>query len=221
VSEPKKRLFPIVTADVALFTLADYRLRVLLIRRANDPTPGGWALPGTVLKPNVDRNVDDAALRALASKTRVVLPHLEQVTTSSGPDRDPRGWSVSVLYYALLPSDQVQAVAGDKTEAIEWCDPERPGHRLTFDHSQLLARALATLQDKVERGALPLHLLPAKFTLTDLQRACEAILGRELDKGAFRRKIADEPTLVLVPGEYVRGPQRPAQLYRAAADFSF
>jgi 8-oxo-dGTP diphosphatase len=221
VSEPKKRLFPIVTADVALFTLADYRLRVLLIRRANDPTPGGWALPGTVLKPDVDRNVDDAALRALASKTRVVLPHLEQVTTSSGQDRDPRGWSVSVLYYALLPSDQVQAVAGDKTEAIEWCDPERPGHRLTFDHSQLLARALATLQDKVERGALPLHLLPAKFTLTDLQRACEAILGRELDKGAFRRKIADEPTLVLVPGEYVRGPQRPAQLYRAAADFSF
>ena len=221
MSEPKKRLFPIVTADVALFTLADYRLRVLLIRRANDPTPGGWALPGTVLKPNVDRNVDDAALRALASKTRVVLPHLEQVTTSSGQDRDPRGWSVSVLYYALLPSDQVQAVAGDKTEAIEWCDPERPGHRLTFDHSQLLARALATLQDKVERGALPLHLLPAKFTLTDLQRACEAILGRELDKGAFRRKIADEPTLVLVPGEYVRGPQRPAKLYRAAADFSF
>ena len=221
MSEPRKRLFPIVTADVALFTLADYRLRVLLIRRANNPTPGGWALPGTVLKPDLDRNVDDAALRALASKTRVVLPHLEQVTTSSGPDRDPRGWSVSVLYYALLPSDQVQAVAGDKTEAIEWCDPERPGHRLTFDHSQLLARALATLQDKVERGALPLHLLPAKFTLTDLQRACEAILGRELDKGAFRRKIADEPTLVLVPGEYVRGPQRPAQLYRAAADFSF
>jgi len=221
VSEPRKRLFPIVTADVALFTLADYRLRVLLIRRANNPTPGGWALPGTVLKPDLDRNVDDAAFRALASKTRVVLPHLEQVTTSSGPDRDPRGWSVSVLYYALLPSDQVQAVAGDKTEAIEWCDPERPGHRLTFDHAKLLARALATLQDKVERGALPLHLLPAKFTLTDLQRACEAILGRELDKGAFRRKIADQPTLVLVPGEYVRGPQRPAQLYRAAADFSF
>jgi 8-oxo-dGTP diphosphatase len=221
VHEPTKRLFPIVTADVALFTLADYRLRVLLIRRANNPTPGGWALPGTVLKPDLDRNVDDAALRALASKTRVVLPHLEQVTTSSGPDRDPRGWSVSVLYYALLPSDQVQAVAGDKTEAIEWCDPGRPGHRLTFDHAQLLARALATLQDKVARGALPLHLLPAKFTLTDVQRACEAILGRELDKGAFRRKIADQPTLVLVPGEYLRGPQRPAQLYRAAADFSF
>ena len=221
MNEPRKRLFPVVTADVALFTLSDHELRVLLIKRANDPTPGGWALPGSVLKPDIDGNVDDTALRALASKTRVVLPHLEQVTTSSGPDRDPRGWSVSVLYYALLPSDQVPAVAGDKTEAIEWCNPERPGHRLAFDHALLLERALATLRDKVERGALPLHLLPGKFTLTDLQRACEAIVGRELDKGAFRRKIADDPTLVPVRGEFLRGPQRPAQLYRAAASFKF
>jgi 8-oxo-dGTP diphosphatase len=221
VNEPRKRLFPVVTADVALFTLSDHELRVLLIKRANDPTPGGWALPGSVLKPDIDGNVDDTALRALASKTRVVLPHLEQVTTSSGPDRDPRGWSVSVLYYALLPSDQLPAVAGDKTEAIEWCNPERPGHRLAFDHAHLLERALATLRDKVERGALPLHLLPGKFTLTDLQRACEAIVGRELDKGAFRRKIAGDPTLVPVRGEFLRGPQRPAQLYRAAASFKF
>ena len=221
MSEPRKRLFPVVTADVALFTLAEHQLRVLLIQRANDPAPGAWALPGTVLKPDLDRNVDDAALRALASKTRVVLPHLEQVTTSSGPERDPRGWSVSVLYYALLPSDQAKAVAGDKTEAIEWCDVERPGHRLAFDHAQLLARALATLRAKVSRGALPLHLLPAKFTLTDLQRACEAILGRDLDKGAFRRKLADQPMLIPVRGQFLRGAQRPAQLYRAAADFSF
>ena len=160
-------------------------------------------------------------LRALASKTRVVVPHLEQVVTSSGPDRDPRDWSVSVLYYALLPSDKVPAVAGDKTEAIEWANPERPGHRLAFDHARLLATALTKLRDKVKRGALPLHLLPAKFTLTDVQRACEAILGNELDKGAFRRKIADEPTLIAVTGEFQRGPQRPAQLYRASADFKF
>lgn len=219
--EPRQRLFPIVTADVALFTLLDHQLRVLLIRRANLPTPGGWALPGSILKPDVDRSTDDAALRALATKTRVVLPHLEQVTSASGPDRDPRGWSVSILYYALLPSDRVPAVAGDKTEAIEWCDPERPGHRLAFDHAALLAKATAKLRDKVERGAPPLHLLPPKFTLTDVQRANEAILGRPLDKGAFRRKIAEQPSLMPVEGEFLRGPQRPAQLFRAAEDFAF
>ena len=221
MSETKIRLFPLVSADVALFTLIEHRLRVLLIKRANAPTPGGWALPGSVLKPDVDHGVADTAARALRTKTQLALPYLEQVTTSSGPDRDPRGWSLSVLYYALLPSDQVPAVAGDKTEAIEWCDPERPGHRLAFDHALLLAQALAKLRDKVERGALPLHLLPARFTLTDLQRACEAILGRDLDKGAFRRKLVDQPSLIPVAGEFLRGPQRPAQLYRAAPEFAF
>ena len=217
----KKLLYPIVTADVALFSLQEQRLRVLLIQRANKPTPGGWALPGGVLKPELDGSLDHTALRILATKTRVALPHLEQVATHSGPDRDPRGWSVTTLYYALLPSDQVPAVAGDKTESIEWCDPERPGHRLVFDHRQLLAEALHTLRDKVERGALPLHLLPAKFTLTELQRACEAILGHELDKGAFRRQIKDAPQLVAVEGEFLRGAQRPAQMYRAAVGFAF
>ena len=221
MAEPKKRLYPIVSADVALFTLIEHELRVLLIKRANEPTPGGWALPGSVLKPDIDANVDAAALRALATKTRVILPHLEQVMVASGPDRDPRGWSLSVLFFALLPSDQVPAVAGDRTEAIEWAHPERPGHRLGFDHAELLRTALMALRHKVERGALPLHLLPLKFTLTELQRACEAILGRELDKGAFRRKLADQATLVPVPGEFVRGRQRPAQLYRAAAGFEF
>ena len=146
MAESRRLLYPIVSADVALFTLIEHELRVLLIKRANEPTPGGWALPGAVLKPDIDRSVDGTALRALASKTRVVLPHLEQVVTASGPDRDPRDWSVSVLYYALLPSDKVPAVAGDKTEAIEWADPERPGHRLAVDHTRLLAAALGWVQ---------------------------------------------------------------------------
>lgn len=217
-----QRLFPIVAADVALFTLdKDWCLRVLLIRRANNPSPGGWALPGGLLKPGIDNSLDDTALRVLASKTQVRLPYLEQVITHSGPNRDPRGWSVSTLYYALLPSDQVPAVAGSKTEAIAWVDPERPGHRLGFDHTDMLAKALATLRDKVARGGLPLHLLPHQFTLTDLQRACEAILGRELDKGAFRRQLRHATDLVPVAGAFQRGAQRPAQLYCAAAGFSF
>lgn len=216
-----KRLYPIVTADVALFTLQEQRLRVLLIQRANNPTPGGWALPGGILKPDIDANLDATAKRILAAKTRVALPHLEQVATHSGPDRDPRGWSVSTLYYALLPSDQVPAVAGDKTESIEWCDPERPGHRLAFDHRLMLGEALQALRNKVSRGAWPLHLLPAKFTLTELQRACEAILGVDLDKGAFRRQIREAPQLVAVEGEFLRGAQRPAQIYRAAGGFEF
>lgn len=217
----KKLLYPIVNTDVALFTLIDLQLRVLLIRRANRPDPGGWALPGGMIKPEIDRSLEDAARRMLAAKTQVDIPHLEQVCTHSGPNRDPRGWSVSTLFFALLPSNQVPAIAGNKTEAIEWVNPERPGRRLIFDHAGMLAEALAALRSKVTQGALPLHLLPPRFTLTDVQRACETILGHAIDKSSFRRQLKTARDLVDVQGEFVRGAQRPAQVYRAAAGFTF
>jgi hypothetical protein len=112
-------------------------------------------------------------------------------------------------------------VAGASVKEIEWGAPEALQHRLAFDHGFLLQNALATLRTKVQQGALPLHLLPEKFTLTDVQRACEAVLGHCLDKGAFRRLIKDEPSLLPVPGAFLRGPQRPAQLFQASKDFEF
>src|ERR1700758_5070307 len=133
-----KKLFPLVTADIALFTLHDHSLRVLLVKRANVPDQGGGALPGGILKPDEDRSLDDTARRVLSRKTHVDVPFLEQVATFSGPGRDPRGWSLSVLYYALLPRDQVSAVAGTKPAAVAWVDAFAPEQPLAFDHAQLL-----------------------------------------------------------------------------------
>jgi len=216
-----KKLFPLVTADIALFTLKEDKLRALIIRRENQPAQGEWALPGGILQPEADTSLDDTARRVLRSKTGVDTLYLEQVMTASSPDRDPRGWSLSVLYYALLPSDLVPAVAGISVEAISWFDPEATDPQLAFDHGMLLQRALTTLRKKVRDGALPLHLLPEQFTLTDVQHAYEAVLGSRIDKGAFRRKIKDEPSLLAIDGELLRGPQRPAQIYRTADDFKF
>lgn len=216
-----KKLFPLVTVDIALFTVTEGALRVLLVRRGNDPQPGAWALPGGILKPDEDDSLDHAARRVLSSKTHVDIPYLEQVTTVSGPARDPRGWSISTLYYALLPGDQVPAVAGDAVDAVQWCLAHQPPGPLAFDHAALLDAAVQVLRERIRHGALPLHLLPARFTLTDVQRACEAVLGHALDKGAFRRQLKDVDALVPLEGEFLRGPQRPAQLYRAADDFSF
>lgn len=216
-----KKLFPLVTVDIALFTVVDWELRVLIVKRQNDPAPDTWALPGGVLQPDLDDSLEGTAMRILHSKVGVDVRHLEQVTTVSGPERDPRGWSISTLYYALLPGERVPAAAGQSVTAVDWCAPSTVQERLAFDHGALLLQALMLLRDKVRQGALPLHLLPEKFTLTDVQRACEAVLGRTMDKGAFRRLIKDEPDLLLLPGEFLRGPQRPAQLYRASADFRF
>lgn len=216
-----KKLFPLVTADIALFTLIDWELHVLLVERENDPAPDRWALPGGILRPDLDGSLDETAIRVLKSKVGVDVRYLEQVTTVGGPDRDPRGWSISTAYYALLPGELVPAAAGTSVKTIAWCAPVEIQDQLAFDHGFLLNQALTRLRRKVRQGALPLHLLSEKFTLTDVQRACEAVLGTRLDKGAFRRLIKDEPALRLLPGEFLRGPQRPAQLFEAVPDFRF
>lgn len=215
-----RKLYPLVLIDIALFTIEDDALKVLLVKRALEPEVGQWALPGGILRPETDQSLEGAARRVLRDKVTVDIAHLKEVQTFSGPDRDPRGWSVAVLFYALLPRDQIDAVIRSKVEAVQWVDATKPGHKLAFDHQQQLGSALTVLKEKVHDHELPLHLMPPLFTLTALQRTCEAILGRPLDKGVFRRKLADSPDLVET-GEYVRGPQRPAQLFRARDGFRF
>jgi len=220
------KLFPLVSADVALFSIGDGCLQVLLAQRGREPQKGFWALPGSVLNPDLDHSLEATARRALREKLGLDVPHLEQVKTFDGTTRDPRGWSLSVLYYALLPRDQVQAVAVSRVEKVRWADADDFGD-LAFDHAQLLQVARCALRERVKRHALPLHLLPQKFTLTQIQRVCEMILrtGRQddvqLDKGAFRRRFAHALDLVAVEGEFETGAQRPAQLYRMAAGFRF
>lgn len=215
-----RELFPLVGVDIALFSVDQSRLQVLLVKRAEEPAAKQWALPGGILKPHLDDSLEAAARRVLAHKVSIELPLVEEVCTFSGPDRDPRGWSLSVLFYSLLPRDQVNALVRNKVEALEWVDASAPGHRLAFDHAQHLTAAVAKIRAKVEAGTLPLHLLPEKFTLTQLQRTIEAILGRELDKSSFRRQLKSSSDLVELD-EYERGAQRPAQLFRASDGFLF
>ena len=215
-----RELFPLVSVDIALFSVDQSRLQVLLVKRAEEPAAKQWALPGGILKPHLDDSLEAAARRVLAHKVSVELPLVEEVCTFSGPDRDPRGWSLSVLFYSLLPRDQVNALVRNKVEALEWVDASLPGHQLAFDHAQHLTAAVAKIRGKVDAGTLPLHLLPEKFTLTQLQRTIEAILGRELDKSSFRRQLKSSSDLVELD-EYERGAQRPARLFRASDGFLF
>ena len=216
-----KELFPIVAADVALFTVLEDTLRVLLLQRENEPQSGAWALPGALLDPDLDSSLEHTARRALAAKTRIEIQHLEQVSVFSGRDRDPRGYSVGVLFYALLPVDQAPAVAGAKATDTVWSDVAHLRRSIAFDHREMIDLATTRLRQKVSRLVLPLHLLPAKFTLTHLQRVCEAVMGRRLDKSSFRRRLRSDSTLVEVPEEFEVGAYRPAQLYRAVRGFRF
>jgi len=85
---------------------------------------------------------------------------------------------------------------------------------LAFDHADILACAVTRLRNKVEYTSLPVHLLPEKFTLPDLQRVYEQILDRRMDKSAFRKRIAEANFLEPIPGEKLLASNRPAQMYR-------
>ena len=225
----KRTLYPTVMVDIAIFSVDENGLRVLLVHRASEPQKGLWALPGGFLKPELDDNLEAAARRVLNEKIGVEASHLMEICTFSGKDRDPRGWSISVLFYALLPRDQVTAIVKTKVDAVEWMDARDHGLPMAFDHEVHLKKAIDVLQSKVARHALPLHLMPEQFTLTALQRTCEAILGQALDKSVFRRRLNADlekqpdqlPDLVEIVGAVETGHQRPAQLFRAKDGFVF
>lgn len=201
----------ICTVDLVLLTLQDSVLKVALHKRERAPFEGVAALPGGFIHPAEDANTRSAALRVLREKTAIVPPYLEQLATFSGPARDPRGWSVSIVYYALVPFDVVEgAVTADlKLASVD----ERLD--LPFDHRQIVDAAVARLRSKSQYSSLPCHLAGDTFTLPQLQRVYEALMGEPLNKVSFRRKITEMDMLEPVEGMFSSGAaHRPAQLYR-------
>ncbi len=202
-----------VTVDIVIFTIQSEELKVLLVKRGIPPFKGQLALPGGFV--HEDESLDEAAMRELREETGVSDVYLEQLYSFGEPGRDPRERIITVAYYALVSADRSQLAAGtDTTEAAWWPVSKLPA--LGFDHRKILDYALERLRNKLEYTTVGFQLLPAKFSLTELQGVYEAILGKKLDKRNFRRKI--ELLKILKPiSEYRRGGQRPARLYRFAA----
>jgi 8-oxo-dGTP diphosphatase len=207
---------PLASVDVIIFTVADEALQALLVRRADtpgEPFPRQWALPGGFIDVERDPDLEACALRKLKEKTGVAAPYLEQLGSWGGARRDPRGWSTTHAYFALIPPT-VPLAEGNAVEA-RWFPVAQSGVRLklAFDHAEILAAALARLRGKVEYTSLPAFLVPREFTLTELQRAYEIVLDRALEKSAFRTRVL-AAGLVEAVAKTRQGPNRPARLYR-------
>jgi 8-oxo-dGTP diphosphatase len=207
---------PIASVDLVIFALSETGLQVLLIKRGADPFCDHWALPGGWIHVGEDADLDAAARRVLKDKTGVETPYLEQLQTFGGKSRDPRGWSLSIAYVALISADEARLRQGSNATDVAWWPIEDNSVAVlnAFDHRNILGSALARLRNKVEYTTLPVHLLPTGFTLGELQSVYERILGRRLDKSAFRKRIAEADFVEPVPGEMRRASNRPAQVYR-------
>ncbi len=207
---------PLTTVDVVIFAIRNEALHVLLVRRPKaegEPFPDALALPGGFVDIGRDRDLEACAMRKLKEKTGVTSPYLEQLGSWGSAARDPRGWSATHAYFALIPEEAAgqAALAPD----VQWFPlaAGKAAPKLAFDHGAILAAAVARLRNKVEYTSLPAYLMPSEFTLPDLQRVYEIVLGRSLEKSAFRTRILAAD--MIEPTEKMRrGPNRPAQLYR-------
>lgn len=211
----ESRISPIVSVDVVLLTLVEQVLYAVLLRRAQAPFAGVWALPGGYIHTNEDADAQASATRVLREKTGIEGAYLEQLATFTGPARDPRGWSVAITYCALLPAQQLPMDRADISLVPVTGLPQLP-----FDHRAIVDAALQRVRNKSLYSSLPVHLCGESFTLPQLQQVYESILGEPLNKVSFRRKMDEMELLEAIPGAmHGGGAHRPAQLYRVKPVF--
>ncbi|MGZ3427951.1 MAG: NUDIX hydrolase [Polyangia bacterium] len=201
-----------VAVDLAIFTVQEARLELLLIRMKREPYTGKWALPGGRIRG--DETVEAAAVRELHEKAGIRDVYLEQLYTFSEPSRDPDARCISVAHMALIRGD-MQLRTTDKYSGIGWFPVARLPP-LAFDHKEIASYAVKRLRAKLEWTNVARNLLDDTFTLGELQRLYEAILGKRLDARNFQRR-AQHIGMVKDTGRMRSGQAyRPARLFRFA-----
>jgi 8-oxo-dGTP diphosphatase len=206
---------PAITVDVVIFALFDNQLHVLLVQRKKPPFEGLWAIPGGFVRPH--ESLEEAAMRKLAEETGVTSVYTEQLYTFGDVGRDPRLRVITVAYFALVPHEAIQPQPGHNEAATSWVAlTELP--TLAFDHNEIVTYAWQRLRYKLEYTAVGFRLLPHEFTLTELQQAYEVVLGEELDKRNFRRKILTAEVIEETGKTSRESEGRPAKLYRYRDD---
>jgi len=210
-SDKEDLRFAVLATDTVLFAVYEDKLQTLLIDVHTPPHFTDIAgFPGGLIDPT--ETAEDSARRHLEEKGGMNPDHthLEQLYTFSGVNRDPRGRVVSVAYLALAPPTKL-TVADD---GRSFWKPVADIGKLAYDHNKILDTAVDRLQAKLTYTNITKTLLPEKFTLTQLQDTYEEILGRQLDKRNFRRKIKKKLSLEETGEKKTDGPHRPAMLYR-------
>ena len=200
---------PAVTTDCVIFGFNGERWQVLLIERGIEPFKGRWAFPGGFLK--MDETAEEGAKRELKEETGLENAYIKQLHTFSAPNRDPRERVITIAYYALVNIQEVKG--GDDAASARWfpLDEIPP---LAFDHDYILRMATQKLREQIHFQPIGFELLPAKFTIKELQSLYEAILGINFDRRNFSKKMLHLEILTELDETIWPTPKREAKLYK-------
>ncbi|NOT75070.1 MAG: NUDIX hydrolase [Cyclobacteriaceae bacterium] len=184
---------------------------VLLITRKFEPFQKFWALPGGLVKN--DESLEEAVHRELKEEAGIDVNYLEQLYSFGKPERDPRNRVISVAYYGLVRPKDFHISAQTDAEDVAWFNI-RKLPKLAFDHKQIVDLAIKRLQGKIAYEPIGFELLDKKFPFSDLEKLYQALLGRDLDRRNFKKKIIGYGFLEELEESVQRGVGRPAALYQ-------
>lgn len=202
---------PGVTVDLVIFTVNDDMLKVMLVKRAEEPFADSWSLPGGFLK--TSESLEDAALRVLREKAGVANVYVEQLYTFGDPNRDPRARVITVTYFALIPWKDLVPSPSDKISDLMWTSVYHLP-KLAFDHRKIVEYAVKRLRAKASYSNIVYSLMPRQFRLSELQRMYEIIINDKLDKRNFRKRMLATGLLQETGRKDIAGAHRPAMLYK-------
>lgn len=202
---------PAVTVDLVIFTVNDDTLKVMLVKRAEEPFADRWSIPGGFLK--VSESLEEAAQRVLEEKAGVENVYVEQLYTFGDPDRDPRARVITVTYFALIPWKDLIPPPSDKVTDLMWAPINRLP-KLAFDHKMIVEYAVKRLRAKASYSNIVYGLMPRQFRLSELQRMYEIIINGKLDKRNFRKRMLATGLLQETGRKDTAGAHRPAMLYK-------
>lgn len=174
-----------LSVDIIVFGFEEGNLKILLGKRQMDPGRGEWSLYGGFV--NEDEDLEEAANRTILELTGMTKLYMRQVGAFGAIDRDPGERVISIAYCALIDvkdyDDNLRQQHG-----LEWVAlNEVPS--LYSDHNLMVINALAQIRRRINTEPIVFNLLPELFTLTQLQRVYEAILGSSIDKRNFRKRV--------------------------------
>jgi ADP-ribose pyrophosphatase YjhB (NUDIX family) len=203
-----------IAVDLAILTVREDLLHVLVIERGHEPYRGQEALPGGFLREGED--LPEAAERELGEETGLdgSTLHLEQLAAYGAPGRDPRGRVVSVAYLAFVPDLPIPA-AGSDARAARWAPAAKVRGALAFDHAAILDDAVERARGRLEYTTLATAFCGPEFTIGDLRHVYEVVWGVPVDPRNFSRKVTHTEGFIVPTGaRRAPGTGRPAALYR-------
>lgn len=212
---------PHISVDTVIFGFNGDQLKVLLLKMKFNHQ---YFLPGGYMKK--DENLESAAIRILRERTQLDKIFLQEFAVFSELNRSEEAFKdfpddlwhkkrfISVGYYALVNHKDVSPIGDELSESCDWIIlDELESQNITMDHKKIIEKALNTLREQISHKPIGLNLLPEKFTLSELQKLYEAILGRTLNRGNFYRKIKNIGILKKLDEKRKGGAHKAPDLY--------